>query len=157
MALEKVTMFVPDCRFYEDIPALNYLMRNNVNSISRSDLDKDPSLGADLKVACWAGHAPSPVADYLSAGKLPNLKLIVLHGVGYNHLPFSLLKEKNVRVSNTPGVLSDSTADMAMTLMLASARQLVKGEASSQTECDVLPASTFSSVSAKCQVCLSLI
>lgn len=128
MAQEKFNLFLPVDQPIKGVPELEDVIRNNVNVVTCSDIDLNPSVGADLQVAWWAGHSQSPIADYLTAGKLPNLKLIVLYGVGYNHLPFSLLKEKNVRVANTPEVLSEGTAEMALTLMLASARRLIKGE-----------------------------
>lgn len=128
MSQAKATIFIPDDRFYKGIPALEEAIHNRVNVVNCSDIENNPDLAAKLRVACWNGHFSSPIKDYLAAGKLPNLELVVMNGVGYNHMPFDLLKQKGVRVTNTPGVLADATAEMAMTLMLASARQLVKGE-----------------------------
>ena len=56
------------------------------------------------------------------------LKVISRHGVGYDNVNLKLCKERNISVSNTPDVLSDCTADIAMTLMLMAARRAGEGE-----------------------------
>lgn len=50
------------------------------------------------------------------------------YGVGYNHIDVAAAKAANVVVTNTPGVLTDCTADIAMTLLLAVARRAGEGE-----------------------------
>jgi len=46
---------------------------------------------------------------------------------GYNHLDVKMIKSRNVRVANTPGVQNDATAEQGITLMLAAARNTVIG------------------------------
>jgi glyoxylate reductase len=58
----------------------------------------------------------------------PKLKVIANVGVGYNHIDVAAASRRGVWVTNTPGVLTDSVADLAMALMLGSLRRL--GEAS---------------------------
>ena len=48
-------------------------------------------------------------------------KLLANFGAGYNHIAVESAKEKGVIVTNTPGVLTDATADIALTLMLMTA------------------------------------
>lgn len=60
--------------------------------------------------------------------KAPNLKIIANYGVGFNHIDIESATENNILVTNTPGVLTDSTADLAIALMLASGRRLVEGD-----------------------------
>uniref|UniRef100_A0A8D0GS38 Glyoxylate reductase/hydroxypyruvate reductase n=1 Tax=Sphenodon punctatus TaxID=8508 RepID=A0A8D0GS38_SPHPU len=68
-----------------------------------------------------------PVIDRELLESLPNLKVIGNSGVGVNHLDLKLISSFGVKVTNTPHAVSDSTADIGMALMLASARRLVEG------------------------------
>ncbi len=63
--------------------------------------------------------------DIINAG--PHLKLIANFGVGFNHIDVAAAAERGVAVTNTPGVLTDATADIAMTLMLAVTRRALEG------------------------------
>lgn len=58
----------------------------------------------------------------------PNLRLIASFGTGVDHLDLKTARQRGITVTNTPGVLTDDTADMAMALILAVARRLVEGE-----------------------------
>jgi lactate dehydrogenase-like 2-hydroxyacid dehydrogenase len=58
----------------------------------------------------------------------PRLKIIANHSVGVDHCDLVALKEKNILVTNTPDVLSDATAEIAMLLMLGAARHAVLGD-----------------------------
>ncbi|XP_049458405.1 probable 2-ketogluconate reductase isoform X2 [Epinephelus fuscoguttatus] len=58
---------------------------------------------------------------------LPSLKVVANGGVGIDHLDVPYISSLGVKVTNTPGVVSDATADMAMGLLLASARKIVEG------------------------------
>ena len=55
-------------------------------------------------------------------------KLIANFGVGVNHIDLEAAKDHHMLVSNTPGVLTDATADIAMTLMLMTMRRAGEGE-----------------------------
>lgn len=72
------------------------------------------------------------VADRLGpevfAGLKPHARLIANYGVGYNHIDVDAARACGIAVSNTPGVLTDATADLAMTLMLMLARRAGEGE-----------------------------
>ena len=66
-------------------------------------------------------------ADIISsAGK--NLKLVANFGVGVNHIDLQAATRKNIIVSNTPDVLTEDTADLALTLILMTARRAGEGE-----------------------------
>jgi glyoxylate reductase len=56
----------------------------------------------------------------------PNLKYIANVSVGYNNIDVEAAAKRGIMASNTPGVVTDSTADLTMTLMLAIARRLVE-------------------------------
>ncbi len=60
--------------------------------------------------------------------KAPNLKVIANYGVGFNHIDIDSASEHHILVANTPGVLTDATADLAIALILASGRRLVEGD-----------------------------
>lgn len=61
-----------------------------------------------------------------SAGN--DLKAVCNVAVGYNNIEIAACKNKNVLVTNTPGVLTDATADIAMALILMTTRRLSEGE-----------------------------
>ena len=57
----------------------------------------------------------------------PQLKLIANFGVGFNHIDVKAARARGIAVTNTPGVLTDATADITMTLLLAVTRRAVEG------------------------------
>lgn len=56
-----------------------------------------------------------------------DLKVIANVGVGYDHIDAEAARARGIDVGNTPGVLSDATADMTFALLLAAARNVVPG------------------------------
>jgi len=58
----------------------------------------------------------------------PQLKLIASFGTGVDHIDLAAAQARGIIVTNTPGVLTDDTADMTMALILAAARRLNAGE-----------------------------
>ncbi|WP_421694933.1 2-hydroxyacid dehydrogenase [Aestuariivirga sp.] len=52
----------------------------------------------------------------------PSIRIIATHSVGYDHLSIPQAKAKGIAVTNTPGVLTDATADIALLLILGAAR-----------------------------------
>jgi len=58
----------------------------------------------------------------------PRLRLIANFGAGTNHIDVSTAHAKGITVSNTPGVLTEDTADLTMALILAVPRRLVEGD-----------------------------
>lgn len=59
---------------------------------------------------------------------MKNCKVIANYAVGYNNIDVDYAKSKGIVVTNTPDVLTDSTADLTMALTLACARRFVEGE-----------------------------
>ncbi len=59
----------------------------------------------------------------------PRLKVIGTYSVGVNHLPLEACRARGIRILNTPGVLTDATADLALALLLAVTRRIAEGEA----------------------------
>jgi len=60
--------------------------------------------------------------------RMPKCKIIANYAVGYNNIDIDYAKKKNIIVTNTPDVLTESTADLTMALVLACARRLCEGE-----------------------------
>jgi len=78
---------------------------------------------ADVLVPTVTDRIAAEVVD--AAG--PQLRLIANFGVGFNHIDIAAAARRNIAVSNTPGVLTDATADIAMTLMLMVTRRALEG------------------------------
>jgi glyoxylate reductase len=60
--------------------------------------------------------------------RAPRLKVIANFGVGFNNIDLEAATRRSILVSNTPGVLTDATADTAFALIMASARRIVEGD-----------------------------
>jgi glyoxylate reductase len=58
----------------------------------------------------------------------PRLKAVATYSVGYDHIDVKACGARGVVVTNTPGVLTDSTADFTWALLLAAARRVVEGD-----------------------------
>lgn len=58
----------------------------------------------------------------------PNLKVIANYAVGYNNIDVEACTNRKIPVTNTPGVLTETTADLAWALLMASARRLGESE-----------------------------
>ncbi|MBB4631528.1 2-hydroxyacid dehydrogenase [Sphingosinicella soli] len=63
----------------------------------------------------------------LIAAAPPRLKLIANYGTGVNHIDLVAARAKGIMVTNTPGVLTEDTADLAMSLILSVPRRLTEG------------------------------
>jgi gluconate 2-dehydrogenase len=59
----------------------------------------------------------------------PGLKVISNIAVGYNNIDVPAATKRGVRVTNTPGVLDDTTADLTWALLMAAARRIAEGDA----------------------------
>jgi gluconate 2-dehydrogenase len=67
-------------------------------------------------------------ADVFADVRTPRAKILANFGVGYNHIDVVAAQKAGVLVSNTPGAVTDATADIAMTLILMTARRAGEGE-----------------------------
>ncbi len=66
--------------------------------------------------------------DAALLGKSPKLKVVANIAVGYNNIDVAACNERGILATNTPGVLDDSTADLAFALMLGTARRITEVE-----------------------------
>ena len=79
---------------------------------------------ADIVVPTVTDRLDRKIID--AAG--PALKLIASFGTGIDHIDLDAAHERGIVVTNTPGVLTEETADMTMAIILAVARRLIEGE-----------------------------
>ena len=99
----------------------------------RVNPDNKPMTQAELADGlAWADVLCPTVTDVVSAELLgaPSVRtrLLANFGVGFNHIDMAAAKTAGIAVTNTPGVLTDATAEIAMTLLLNTARRTGEGE-----------------------------
>ncbi len=82
------------------------------------------SARADAMMPCHSEHFSADVVARLD----PRLRIVANHSVGVDHCDLEALRAKDIVVTNTPDVLSDATAELAMLLMLGAARRAVEGD-----------------------------
>ena len=93
----------------------------------------DEPMSAEALVAAADCDVLVPtVTDKLTAqvlGALPGrVKLIANFGVGVDHIDLAAAAARGIVVTNTPGVLTEDTADLTMALMLSAPRRMVEGD-----------------------------
>jgi glyoxylate reductase len=91
--------------------------------VSREELLKQVK-GAEILVTLLTEKVDSELLD--AAGS--QLKAVCNVAVGYNNIDVAACKARGVTVTNTPGVLTDATADIALALILMVTRRLAEGE-----------------------------
>ena len=82
------------------------------------------SAKVDAMMPCHSEHFSAEVVSNLDA----RLKIVANHSVGVDHCDLPALAARGIVVTNTPDVLSDATAELAMLLMLGAARHAVMGD-----------------------------
>jgi lactate dehydrogenase-like 2-hydroxyacid dehydrogenase len=81
---------------------------------------------ASVKALAFKGHNPLGGA---TMDLLPNLGLIANYGVGYDAINVEDASVRGIKVTNTPDVLNDDVADLAIGMMIAQSRNMVVGDA----------------------------
>ena len=118
-----ITCKLPGKR-YEEL-----LENKNFETIVLND-EEHKNLAATLEKISPDGLI-SMLSDKIDAGtlaKMPNLKVISNYAVGFNNIDLAYCREHGITVTNTPGVLTDSTADIAILLMLMTSRRAGESE-----------------------------
>ena len=100
---------------------------------TRLNVDDHPMTKAELIEAVRTADVLVPtVTDRIDAAVMsqagPDLKLIANFGTGVDHIDLASARQRGITITNTPGVLTEDTADMAMALILAVPRRLSEGE-----------------------------
>ncbi|MEP5730265.1 MAG: D-glycerate dehydrogenase [Sulfitobacter sp.] len=101
--------------------------------------DDVPMTRAELSEAMKTADVLVPtVTDEIDAAMIgqagEHLKLIANYGAGVDHIDVATARQRGVLVSNTPGVLTDDTADMTMALILGVTRRMSEGMAMMQKD-----------------------
>jgi glyoxylate reductase len=100
----------------------------------------EPAQLENLDITWLATADPTPRGDWVAIvplltrwvggtelKNLPNLRIVANVAVGYNNVDLVAAEMRGVLVTNTPGVLTEATADLTWALILATARRLVEG------------------------------
>jgi glyoxylate reductase len=100
---------------------------------TRLNLDDAPMSAAELGEAVRVADVLVPaVTDRIDARVLaqagPQLRLVASFGTGVDHIDLKTARQRGITVTNTPGVLTEDTADMTMALILAVSRRIAEGE-----------------------------
>jgi glyoxylate reductase len=100
--------------------------------------DDAPMSRAELAAAVGQADVLVPtLTDTIDAGLMaqagPRLKLIANFGAGVDHIDMGAARQRGILVANTPGVVTEDTADMAMALIMAVTRRIPEGLALMQS------------------------
>lgn len=117
-----VTRRLPDVVETRLCELFNCVLREDDTPMTRDEL-AEAMRTADVLVPT--------ITDKIDAGLLSgageNLRLIAHYGAGVDNIDVATARQRGIQVSNTPGVTTDDTADMAMALMLAVTRRIPEG------------------------------
>lgn len=108
-------------------------LRARVEVVAREEESRVLS-GEELRAALRDYDAVMPTlgdrfsAEVFADVAAPRCRLLANFGVGFNHIDVEAAKAAGVAVTNTPGAVTDATADIAMSLILMTARRLGEGE-----------------------------
>ncbi|MCK4342609.1 MAG: D-glycerate dehydrogenase [Phycisphaerae bacterium] len=96
------------------------------------DQDNPPTPEELLQRARGAAGLITMLSERIDAALLdaagPDLRVVANFAVGFDNIDLAACTQRGVRATNTPGVLTDATADLAWTLILATARRVVEGD-----------------------------
>lgn len=118
-----VTRYLPD-QIYSLLEGFDITRRDKTTPLS--GVETRAALRDFDGILCTLGDAFS--ADVFADVPRPRCKILANFGVGYNHIDGVAAHAAGLVVTNTPGAVTDATADIAMTLMLMSARRTGEGE-----------------------------
>jgi glyoxylate reductase len=102
--------------------------RFHVEIFDREDLPTKSEIREGAKDACAIISTVSNQIDKEIIDSCPDLSIISNYGVGFENIEVSHATKKGIFVTNTPGVLTETTADLAWALMFAVARRVVEGD-----------------------------
>lgn len=88
------------------------------------------SQGMDAILPCVSDILNAPIMEALS----PSVKIISTFSVGYDHIDIEAASKRSIRVTNTPDVVTNATADIALLLLLGAARGAAQGMQSIQAD-----------------------
>lgn len=112
--------------FHPDTVARLDALYDTVHFWETADADK-AALLQSLNGACEAAASASWFCDD-RIYQLPSLKMLACFGVGVDAINFKETNAKHIKVTNTPDVLNDAVADLAIALILATARNMINAD-----------------------------
>ena len=118
-----VTRKLPELIEARMMELFNTKLSNSDESLNKDSL-KDAVSKADILVPTVTDKIDKEILDCAS----DKLKLIANFGNGMDHIDIDYVLKKNIIITNTPGVLTEDTADMVMGLLLAVPRKIIEGE-----------------------------
>eukprot|EP00040_Diaphanoeca_grandis_P005578 m.33516 g.33516 ORF g.33516 m.33516 type:complete len:327 (-) comp16831_c0_seq1:85-1065(-) len=106
-------------------PEIQRLLENKANLFSLEQVRSPDWKGeiTGILVLCHA-HTDGPLLDSLGG----TVQIVSNYGVGTDHVDLDACRERNVKVGNTPGVLTEATADMGWALLMAAARRIPQAD-----------------------------
>ena len=117
-----VTRRLPDVVETRLCELFNVTLRDDDKPMTRDEL-AEAMRTADILVPTITDQIDAA----LLAGAGEKLRLIAQYGAGVDNIDVSTARQRGIQVSNTPGVTTDDTADMALALMLAVTRRIPEG------------------------------
>jgi lactate dehydrogenase-like 2-hydroxyacid dehydrogenase len=94
---------------------------------TRADLERlTPDTVAKLRGMAVTYHTVA--ANKESLARFPKLEIVASFGVGYDHVDAAYARDHNIMVTNTPEVLTEEVADVAMGLLISTLREFVKAD-----------------------------
>lgn len=107
----------------ENLPEARIEVNPHDRNLNRAELIESAA-GCDALICTLADDINATLIEDLG----PNLRVIATYAVGYNNIDLTAAKNRDIAVCNTPGVLTEATAEVAVGLMLACARRFVEGD-----------------------------
>ena len=94
---------------------------------TRHDLERlAPATAAKIRGAAITYNTVR--GDAATLGMFPKLEIVSTFGVGYDHVDANYARDHNIMVTNTPDVLTEEVADIAMGLLIATVREFIKAD-----------------------------
>src|SRR5256714_6929912 len=94
---------------------------------TRHDLERlTPATSAKIRGIAVTYHTVP--ADKAALALFPKLEIVASFGVGYDHVDSTYAREHNIVVTNTPDVLTEEVADVALGLLIATLREFIKAD-----------------------------
>ena len=112
-------------------PAIDFILENNIDLeintedrvLSHTEI-KEKVKGKDGLICLLTDPIDAEIMDAAGA----KLKVIANYAVGYNNIDVKEATKRKIPVTNTPGVLTETTADLAFSLLLSIARRIVESD-----------------------------
>ncbi len=121
-----VTRAIPDAalrRIANALPAARLEVNPEDRTLSAEEL-REHARGADALVCTLADRIDRALLETLA----PRLRVVATFAVGYENIDLEAARTLGVRVTHTPGVLTEATAEIAVALLMACARRIVEGD-----------------------------